>query len=80
MHKLTQIEGNSLRTKYVIGEYLELPKPGDPFIFVSEGLEEDEIRIIKTSKVKEGLRDGTGTVTFRTENSTYQLEPWEEQS
>ena len=63
---------NNLRTDFMEGVVKELPKVGDTFQIVGEGLEYG-MRVIHTTEIKSIDQLNEDTVEFKTRNSTYHL-------
>lgn len=72
---LTRIKnGVALRTDSVEGQFVEMPTPGEAFLFIAEPLDpEKDARLIRTSLVKEFMGMPDGGLEFQTLNSTYRL-------
>jgi hypothetical protein len=75
--KLSQNE-NELRSKIVIGEFLNAPIVGESFMLISEPLDETTgtHRMVKTSIV-EAIDVVENSIIFNTMNSTYRLDIFE---
>lgn len=64
---------NNLRTDEVEGNLEALPEVGEPLVMSAPGLHFGT-RIIITSLIQEIVEDTGSKITFRTMNSTYELE------
>lgn len=74
--RLTKVESNhnNIRTNSMEGETTELPVPGENFVIVGDPINPmADVRCITTSEIQ--LVEKTDSLyTFKTLNSTYQLE------
>jgi hypothetical protein len=69
------VGGEAVRTKEMVGEFMNLPKEGHPFVMFGEPLDKTQnARMIHTSPVVGIVSDTGSSVLFRTENSTYEVD------